>query len=129
MKYYYTKNTSKSFTAAEQSVREALKKRGFGIITEIDAQKTVKEKLGKDMPAYKILGACNPRFAHEAIEMEPNIGVLLPCNILVRQADTDVLISVILPSVQLGKIGNPALQSIAAQIEQQLKAAIDESTE
>jgi uncharacterized protein (DUF302 family) len=129
MKYCYTRNTSKSFIETEQAVRDALKKRGFGIITEIDAQKTVKEKLGKDMPPYKILGACNPGFAHQAIEIEPDVGVLLPCNVLVRQEPKAVIVSAILPSVQLGKIENSRLQSIATQVEQHLKAAVDEAAE
>ena len=127
MTYCYKQSTKKSFIKTEIAVREALKKRGFGIITEIDAQKTVKEKLGKDMPPYKILGACNPNFAHQAMTIEPDIGVLLPCNVIVRQEGTTVIIGAILPSVQLGKVNNPKLTPIAEQVEQQLKAAVDEA--
>ena len=125
MTYAYTKRTGLPFAAAEQRLRSALAKQGFGIITEIDAQKTVKAKLGKDMPPYKILGACNPSFAHQAMSMEPDIGVLLPCNVLLR-ADGDVtVISAIRPTVQLGKA--PALQPIAEEVERRLTAVVDET--
>ena len=127
MAYCYTKKTLKPFNETEQSTKEALKKRNFGIITEIDAQKIIKEKIGKDIPAYKILGTCNPNFAHQAITTEPNIGVLLPCNVLLRTEKEYTVISAILPSVQLGKVENPKLRNLAEQVEHQLKEAVDEA--
>ncbi len=125
--YAYEQKTSKPFEEAEAAVRAALKQRGFGILTEIDAQKTLKEKIGLDMQPYKILGACNPKFAHQAIEAEPNIGVLLPCNVLLRQGENQTIITCILPTVQLGKVGNPGVHPLAEEVERLLTAAVDEA--
>ncbi len=126
--YSYTKESGKSFADAEAAVREALKARGFGVITEIDAQRTVKEKLGQDMLPYKILGACNPQFAHKAMTAEPGIGVLLPCNVLIREDAGKTVISCILPTVQLGKADNPSLLSMAEDVERLLKQTVDEAS-
>jgi uncharacterized protein (DUF302 family) len=125
MTYCYKKTTTRSFHETEQSLRESLKAEGFGIITEIDVQKTIKEKLGIDTDKYKIIGACNPTLAYQAINAEPDIGVLLPCNVIIRQAHGKTVISAILPTVQLGKVGNPLLQPIAAIVEGKLKEAVD----
>lgn len=127
MKYAYEKSTDKSMEDAEVSLRKALKERGFGVLTEIDAKSTLKSKLDVDIEPYKILGACNPAFAHEAIGAEPGLGVLLPCNCLLREQEGRVVVSCILPSVQMGKIGNPALDQIALRVEQLLKEAVDET--
>jgi len=125
MSYCYTRRAARSFSVVEGEVRTALKNEGFGVITEIDAQKTVKEKLGEEMLPYKILGACNPHFAHQAINAEPDIGVLLPCNIVIRQDEQGVVVSAILPTVQIGKVSNPALAPIASEVERSLKKMID----
>jgi len=127
--YYYEKPTTKSFEETEAAVRHELKERGFGILTEIDAKKILKEKIDLDIEPYKILGACNPKFASHAIGLEENIGVLLPCNVLLREKKGQRFIVGILPTVQMGKIGNPALQNIAEQVELLLTAAIDRASE
>ena len=129
MNYCYTRKSTRTFADTEQRVREALKERGFGVITEIDAQKTIKEKIGKDILPYKILGACDPHSAHEAISLESTIGVFLPCNVVVREEKCHVVISTILPTIQIGKTKNPALRQIAMHVEQQLKGAVDKAAE
>lgn len=99
---------------AEAKVREALMAEGFGVLTEIDVQKVMKAKLDVDRSGYKILGACNPNLAHQAIEAEPDIGLLLPCNVLLREeSNGDITVGFMDPVAVLGMIDNPAIAEVA----------------
>ena len=101
-------------------VREALKAEGFGVITEIDVKKTMKEKLGVDGPPHVILGACNPPLAHKAIGVEPDIGLLLPCNVVVYEADEGTRVAVVNAGAMLGMVGNDQLAGVAAEVQERL---------
>lgn len=125
MKYSYTKNVSLPFTEAITHTRAALDTAGFGIITEINVQAKLKEKLNIDFDNYLILGACNPAFAHKALEVEYAIGLFLPCNVIVYEKNGVVSVSAILPTVAMNMIENPALHAIAQEVELKLKEAID----
>lgn len=111
--------------AARTRVEEALAGEGFGVLTEIDVAATLKKKLGKDVPAQVILGACNPQLADRALEAEPSIGLLLPCNVVLRETGGDrTIVSALDPSVMVTFTGNPALEPIAVQAQQKLAAAL-----
>ena len=125
MKYGYTKETTLPFTEAVTKVRETLANEGFGILTEIDVKAAMKKKLDVDYDNYLILGACNPPFAHKALQVEKEIGLLLPCNVLVYESDGKVYVSAILPTVGMNMAESDALRSIATEVEEKLKAAID----
>jgi uncharacterized protein (DUF302 family) len=116
--------TSLSYEKAVPAIREALKQQGFGVLTEIDVRKTMKEKLGTDSAPYLILGACNPTFAHQALEAEREIGLLLPCNVIVYQEGEGSVVAAMDPVKALAAvINNPALADIAGQIRGRLEAA------
>ena len=104
--------------------RAALAEKGFGVLTEIDVQATMKKKLDADMPAYRILGACNPKMAFEAIGMEPRVGAMLPCNVIIRQLDKGVEVSAIDPVASMAAIDNEALKSVAGQVRDLLADAV-----
>jgi len=107
---------------AEAKVRDALAAEGFGVLTEIDVQKVMKAKLDIDRTGYKILGACNPNLAHEAIEAEPEIGLLLPCNVLLQEVDNGkVKVSFMDPVAVLGMIDNPKIAEVAPLVQGKLK--------
>jgi uncharacterized protein (DUF302 family) len=101
-------------------VRAALKDEGFGVITEIDVKKTMKEKLGVDGPQHVILGACNPPLAHEAIGLEPDIGLLLPCNVVVYATDAGTRVAVINAGAMLAMVGNDRLGKVAGEVQERL---------
>lgn len=124
---YYLETTSKqSFDKTIETTVAALAEAGFGVLSEIDVAGTLKKKLNLDKPPYRILGACNPSFAHQALDMEHNLGVLLPCNVIVRQeTDGSVKVAAVDPLVQLSKTGNAALEPIAAQVRTLLQVVID----
>ena len=105
--------------------RAALQTHGFGVLTEIDVQATLKAKIGEDFRPYRILGACNPRMAHEALKMEPHVGAMLPCNVVVQQADAGVEVFAIDPAASMRAIDNPALLAHAATVGDHLRAAVD----
>ena len=113
------------FEAAVQQVTEELAKEGFGILTVIDVQTTLKAKLGVDMPPYRILGACNPALAHQAISAVPDIGLLLPCNVLVREdADGQVHVEFMDPGAVLGLVDDPRVDPLASQVKQKLESVL-----
>lgn len=124
--YVFGKPVDLRFDAAIRRISEELSKVGFGILTEIDVQATMKKKLNLDMKPYRILGACNPKFASQAIAAEPQIGALLPCNVVVRQDDADVVhIEVMDPDAVLTLVDRPDVGKLAAEVRQLLKQALD----
>src|SRR5262249_36738459 len=117
MSYYISKTLNGPFDAVVAEVTARLKEHGFGVLTDIDVQSTLKAKTGADMACYRILGACNPRFAHEALKIEDKLGVLLPCNVIVRETqDRKVEVASIDPVVAMERTGNPALKSTAEEV-------------
>jgi len=123
--YGYKKQVSASFEGALEKTREALQKEGFGILTEIDVKATLKKKLDVDYDNYLILGACNPPFAYQALQAEKDIGLLLPCNVIVYEQDGKTFVSAIVPTVAMGMVNNEDLRGIAVQVEDKLKKVID----
>ncbi len=123
--YGYKKKVSVSFEKAVERTREELQKEGFGVLTEIDVRATLKKKLDVDYDNYIILGACNPPFAYQALQVEKDIGLLLPCNVIVYEQEGEIQVSAIVPTVAMSMVENEELQSIAAQVEQKLKQVID----
>ena len=124
-KYAFGKTVNLSFEQATEAVTQALAKEGFGVLTEIDVAATLKKKLGIERPPYKILGACNPQFAARALEMEPQIGALLPCNVVVRQgADGKTVVEFMDPDAVLGLVGRPEIAPIAAEVRARLERVL-----
>ncbi|ARM35571.1 TPA: DUF302 domain-containing protein [Legionella pneumophila] len=125
IKYGFGKEVLYSFDDAIKKVTEELQKEGFGVLTNIDVSATLKKKLNKDMPPYQILGACNPQFAHHALEKEPSIGLLLPCNVVVRQDDIGkVHIEFMDPKSVLELVGNPEINLVAGEVRQKLERVL-----
>ena len=125
MEYHVSKTVSCSFAEALEKAAGELKKEGFGVLTEIDVRETMKKKLGVDFRNYKILGACNPDFAHRALAAEDKVGVLLPCNVVVQEhEDGRVEVSALAPAGLMKAVGNPALDELADQVEAALKRVI-----
>ena len=117
------------FASAVERTIAALKAEGFGVLTEIDVQETLKKKINVDFPAYKILGACNPPLAHQALTAAPEVGLLLPCNVTVRQVDDGVVeVGLVDPLAMLGVVANPALKPIADEAAARLKRVQDALT-
>lgn len=117
MTYYISKTVHQPFEAVVADVTARLKEQGFGVLTDIDVQAVLKAKIGADMPRYRILGACNPRVAHEALQIENKLGVLLPCNVIVREAGAgEVEVASVDPVAAMERTGNPALRPRAEQI-------------
>lgn len=123
--YSYNKKVEYDFYAAIAYLKEELKKEGFGILCEIDVSAKIKEKLNEDMDRYVILGACNPKLAYEALQVEQEIGLLLPCNVIVYEKDEKVVVSAILPSKGMSFIDNPKLKQVASKVEPKLMSVID----
>ncbi len=123
--YYHKKETTLNFQEAVEKIKSELQKQGFGILTEIDVQTTLKKKLNVDYDKYVILGACNPPSAYKALQLEKNIGVYLPCNVIVYEDAGKVFISCVLPKVAMSRIGNDKLKVIAEEVETKLKTAVD----
>lgn len=126
MSYYFNKTLKgKSFDQAIEQVTAELKKEGFGVLTEIDVKQTLKNKIDVDFKKYKILGACNPHFAHRALQSEDKIGVFLPCNVIVEQHENDeVEVSAVDPIASMSTVNNDELGSLAADVQQKLKTVI-----
>lgn len=127
MSYYLNKTLpATSFDAAMGQVTTALKNEGFGVLTEIDVQATLKKKIGADFKPYKILGACNPHFAHKALQNEDKIGVFLPCNVVVEEHDNgEVEVFAVDPIASMSAVNNEALGGIAQEIQQKLKRVVE----
>ena len=120
--YSFGGKTEFSFDDAIVKVEEALKEQGFGILTQIDAKKVLKEKLDIDRRPYKILGACNPNFAHQALDFEPEIGVLLPCNVLVREEeDGSVTVAFMDPAAVLALVEQDGIKELAGEVRERLQ--------
>ncbi len=127
MSYYIARTVSGPLDAVVADVITRLRAHGFGVLTDIDVQATLKSKLGVDMPGYRILGACNPRFAHEALQIEDKLGVLLPCNVIVRETtDQRVQVACVDPVVAVERTANPALKSTAEDVRRLLSEAVAE---
>ncbi|HEU0190473.1 MAG TPA: DUF302 domain-containing protein [Mycobacterium sp.] len=123
-----TSVTGADFAHVVARTREVLKDNGFGVLTEIDMQATLKAKIGADMERYLILGACSPEFAHQAVSVEKRIGVLLPCNVVVREDPDDpanVHIEAMNPQLMDQVVDNPALSPIAAQVAEKIRNTVD----
>ena len=126
MSYYFNKTIASGFDQAIEKVTEELKKAGFGVLTDIDVQATLKKKLNADFRKYRILGACNPPFAYKALEAEDKIGTMLPCNVIVQEiAEGQVEVAAIDPIASMQAIQNPELADIAETIRTMLKNVID----
>lgn len=127
MKYYNSKTIKGTTIAAiRPKVEEELKKQGFGVLTEIDLQATMKKKLNKDYLPHIILGACNPVYADKVLTIEPTISTMLPCNVTLRELpDGSIEIAIIAPSVAMGAIGNNALAEAAADVEEKLMTVLN----
>lgn len=124
-KFGFGKPVDLDFDEAVETVTEELGKEGFGVLTEIDVQATLKKKLGEDMRPYRILGACNPPLAHQAVTAVPEIGLLLPCNVLVREDDEGkVHVSFMDPGSVLGLVDNPDVEPLAAQVREKLERVL-----
>ncbi len=125
MNYGYKKQISLPFLEAVEKTKVELAKEGFGILSEIDVKATLKKKLDVDYDNYVILGACNPPFAYKALQTEKEIGLFMPCNVIVYENAGEVFVSAILPSVAMNTIGNLSLSEIAKEVEEKLKKVVD----
>ncbi len=117
--------TALSYAAAVDRIKAALKDEGFGVLCEIDVAATVREKLGETFRPYCILGACNPRLAHRAISAEPQLGLLLPCNVVVQELDGRTVVSAVDAGAMLGIVGNPQLDPVAQDVNARLRRVLD----
>jgi len=126
MKYYYAKTIDRSFDEAIDAVTNLLKEQGFGVLTEIDVQQTLKKKLDVDFKKYRILGACNPEFAYKALKAEDKIGVMLPCNVIVEEHENgQVEVAAIDPVASMQAVDNEQLPDIAGEVRDRLKKVIE----
>ncbi len=125
MAYYFSKKLPLGFDEAVARTAEALKREGFGIITEIDVKDTLKKKLDLDFRKYRILGACNPKLAHEALEIEDKIGTMLPCNVVVQELPRDgVEVAAVDPVASMSAIDNPRLRKTAELVRERLQKVV-----
>lgn len=126
MSYYFSKTLGVSFDEAVVRVTEELEKEGFGILTEIDVKETLKKKMDVDFKKYKILGSCNPSFAHHVLRLEDKIGLMLPCNVVVQElSDGKVEVAAIDPIASMQAVENPKLRDVAGEVRAKLKTVID----
>ena len=126
MCYHFSKTLDMSFDEALSATTESLKRHGFGVLTEIDVKETLKKKLGVDFRPYRILGACNPKMAYQALQAEDKIGTMLPCNVIVQQhEDGRIEVSAVDPVASMQAIQNPALADTAGEVRDMLRNAVD----
>ncbi|MFQ5823103.1 MAG: DUF302 domain-containing protein [bacterium] len=125
MSYDFNKTVNLSFDQAIQRVTEELQKEGFGILTEIDVKATLKKKLDVDYRPYKILGACNPHYAYQALQAEDKIGTMLPCSVIVQDTGSGVEVAAIDPKASMMAVKNPELEGLAEQVQAKLKKVIE----
>ena len=126
MSYYFSKTVEISFEEALIKIAEELKRKGFGILTEIDVRETLKKKLDVEFKKYRILGACNPPFAYRALQAEDKIGTMLPCNVIVQElGEGEVEVAAIDPAASMQAVDNPSLFSIAEQVREKLKRVVE----
>jgi len=126
MSYHFSKTLDVPFDQAIARTTEALKREGFGVLTDIDVAATMKAKLGEDFRPYRILGACNPQLANRALKLEDKIGTMLPCNVIVQQhEDGDVEVSAVDPVASMQAIQNPGLADVAREVRARLKRVVD----
>ena len=123
--YGVGRDLTESYDTVLPRVLEALKAEGFGVITEIDVKKTMKDKLGVDGRPYVILGACNPKLAHAALAVEADLGLLLPCNVVVYETDAGTRVAVVNAEAMLGMVGNERLSPIAAEVQTRLDRVLE----
>ena len=124
MGYGISKTVTLSFEQAIEKVTEELKKEGFGVLTTIDMKETLKKKIDVDIPRYTILGACNPHFANKALKIEQEIGLFLPCNVLVYEQNGSITVSAFNPAVMDTLVSNPAIQPLSEEVQQKLQRVI-----
>ena len=126
MSYYFGRKIEGSFDEVEKKTRAALKKEGFGVLTEIDVKETLKNKLDVDFPRYLILGACNPPFAYKALLAEDKIGTMLPCNVIIQEKESgEVEVAAIDPIASMQAIQNPSLGDVANQVREKLRLVVE----
>ena len=126
MTYYFAKTITGPFEAAVSRVKEALQNEGFGVLTEIDVARTLQQKLGADFRNYRILGACNPRLAHEALRREDKIGTMLPCNVIVQEVDSGAVeVAAVDPVASMTAVENAGLRDIAGQVRERLQRVVE----
>lgn len=126
MKYYFNKTINGAFESVLYDVVQELKKEGFGVLTEIDVKETLKKKLDVDFKKYRILGACNPPYAHKALEAEDMIGTMLPCNVIVQEIDFGIIeVAAINPMASMQAVENETLKGIAEEITAKLENVIE----
>jgi len=126
MKYYFNKTLHEDFEKVIDKVTDELKKEGFGILTDIDIKETLKEKLDVDFKKYRILGACNPSYAHKALEAEDKIGTMLPCNVIVQEVSKGVIeVAAVNPMASMQAVDNEMLAEIASDITTKLENVIE----
>ncbi|MGI9544576.1 MAG: DUF302 domain-containing protein [Cyclobacteriaceae bacterium] len=126
MKYYFDKTLNEDFDAAIEKVTAALKEEGFGVLTEIDLKETFKKKLDVDFRKYKILGACNPQFAYQALASENKIGTMLPCNVIVQELSPGVVeVAAVDPEASMQAVENLGLEKIAGEVRGKLQRVVE----
>ncbi len=127
MKYHISKNIApQDFLGAKDKITDALKSEGFGVLTEIDIQATMKKKLDKDYKPFLILGACNPNYADKVLSIDPNMSAMLPCNVSLRELDNgEIEISAVDPIAAMASLGNPLIEPLARDVQEKLARVID----
>lgn len=126
MSYHFSRTVEGPFAQVVERVKAGLKEQGFGVLTEVDVQKTLKEKLGTDFRRYHILGACNPSLAFRALQLEDKIGTMLPCNVIIQEHSAGhVEVSAVDPVASMQAVGNADLTNVATAVQTKLKAVMD----
>lgn len=126
MSYYFSKKIKENFNQGEKKIRETLKKEGFGVLTEIDVQKTLKKKLNINFRRYKILGACNPSFAYQSLQAEDKIGTMLPCNVILQEVNSkEIEVAAVDPIASMRAVSNQNLLGIAQKVRRKLKGIVE----